>query len=647
LIFVGFLILELLFRAEWLSVHEVRRQRVAGLGLMAATALLMLIPMAFTMVQSPWLLTGNAAETSVFTATYTAMPGTPRERLGQNLDSIIDAFYFAGDANVRHNLPGRPLHDPIWVILFTAGLATAVWWMKISPNRLTVVWLVLMTLPAWLTVNAPGYPRLIGSAPPVSVLYGLGAGLLMALLPRRRITGVALAALLLFSALLTFYDYFVRWPQTPNFLDAFEQNQYWVARRVQQQLDAGDDQAILLSERLIHSPAFRLLVGSIQYQQEGANSVEHGSTVGVMPGVFFIEDRSGPNEDFFLIRQQQGIRTLQRYEQVDVEGRSILALLRAQERNLLPAADGAHPPDILTGELPSIEWAPAQIPYPLAIQFDNGLELMGYRPALEPAFCPPVGTSVPLVTYWRRTSSGFDAVRGAAAFAHLMLPGRQVQANGELGNGYPAELWRPNEVVTDLRTFSIPAGGASGKAFIEMGLYERTLDGAYQRRHLLDGNGNPAGDQVVLNPGFFCDDIPVISTDDFQSMNIRFEEQIELVGLSIDAPDDGAAQLRVRLVWRTLDWMRTDYVAFVHLIDEQDQIVSQLDLPPGGVYNPTSLWAPGEMVLSQFDLMLPQESNLSKRRLRIGLYEPVSGRQMTITSPDENQHQTFFVFPVR
>jgi hypothetical protein len=88
----------------------------------------------------------------------------------------------------------------------------------------------------------------------------------------------------------------------------------------------------------------------------------------------------------------------------------------------------------------------------------------------------------------------------------------------------------------------------------------------------------------------------------------------------------------VDLGWKALDRPTTDYTAFVHLIDNKGQIITQHDAPPGGQENPTRLWAPGETVRSSFILELPEGVNTAGTRLRIGLYEPVGGKQLPVTA---------------
>jgi hypothetical protein len=104
------------------------------------------------------------------------------------------------------------------------------------------------------------------------------------------------------------------------------------------------------------------------------------------------------------------------------------------------------------------------------------------------------------------------------------------------------------------------------------------------------------------------------------------------------------------LGWRALGRSPTDYTAFVHLIDASGKIVAQQDQPPGGPANPTSLWVPGESVRSSAVIQLPANGDLKDLKLRMGLYEPVSGNQLSVRlatgkTAGIEEHGTFLILP--
>jgi hypothetical protein len=68
----------------------------------------------------------------------------------------------------------------------------------------------------------------------------------------------------------------------------------------------------------------------------------------------------------------------------------------------------------------------------------------------------------------------------------------------------------------------------------------------------------------------------------------------------------------------------TDYTVFIHVLDAQDQIIAQLDRPPGGGTSPTSGWQPGQILYDTYPVPLPATLTDSQiegpYRVRMGLY---------------------------
>jgi hypothetical protein len=96
----------------------------------------------------------------------------------------------------------------------------------------------------------------------------------------------------------------------------------------------------------------------------------------------------------------------------------------------------------------------------------------------------------------------------------------------------------------------------------------------------------------------------------------------------------------VDIAWRALNRSTTDYTAFVHLVDGQQKIVAQQDQPPGGPNNPTTRWVPGEIVRSRFTIKPPKGTVYEGLKLRVGLYEPISGKQVPLTGVPSGQVST-------
>ncbi|MDY7041908.1 MAG: glycosyltransferase family 39 protein, partial [Chloroflexota bacterium] len=77
---------------------------------------------------------------------------------------------------------------------------------------------------------------------------------------------------------------------------------------------------------------------------------------------------------------------------------------------------------------------------------------------------------------------------------------------------------------------------------------------------------------------------------------VHFAEGVTLVGHEVEVGTDGA--LRVSLRWQATETITTDYIVFVHLLDD-GRILAQSDTRPGEGYYPTSWWRPGDVVLDE------------------------------------------------
>jgi hypothetical protein len=98
---------------------------------------------------------------------------------------------------------------------------------------------------------------------------------------------------------------------------------------------------------------------------------------------------------------------------------------------------------------------------------------------------------------------------------------------------------------------------------------------------------------------------------------------ISLVGWS--AQQNGT-QLHVTLYWRANVNMARSYTAFVHLIDTEDNLVTQLDRLPEGY--PTTDWQPGEMVVDTYALDLPPDMQAGQYFVQSGFYHLPSDERL-------------------
>jgi hypothetical protein len=187
-----------------------------------------------------------------------------------------------------------------------------------------------------------------------------------------------------------------------------------------------------------------------------------------------------------------------------------------------------------------------------------------------------------------------------------------------------------------------------GKAIFEVGLYEADFANPKQagpRVGIVDGEGRVVADQVDLGALAVRSDPPQADLGGLSPLAVVYD-RISLLGWAAALENSEPGRLRVDLAWRADRRSTTDYTAFVHLIDPSGAILAQSDAPPGGEPNPTTKWVPGETIRMAAYLNLEPGQDLSSLRLRIGLYEPVSGKQLPLTRGGAEGQATFLLLPL-
>lgn len=126
---------------------------------------------------------------------------------------------------------------------------------------------------------------------------------------------------------------------------------------------------------------------------------------------------------------------------------------------------------------------------------------------------------------------------------------------------------------------------------------------------------------------------PILWSEPWQPEYIsdaQWGDFVRLVGYNLKIAED---TLALTLLWRTNLAPPYTLVRFVHLVDDQDQIIAQADTIPGAGRVDMSLWQPGEYVVDQVVLRLP-EGSAPPRRLYLGLYDPSTGKRVPVWTRD-------------
>ena len=120
-----------------------------------------------------------------------------------------------------------------------------------------------------------------------------------------------------------------------------------------------------------------------------------------------------------------------------------------------------------------------------------------------------------------------------------------------------------------------------------------------------------------------------------QPRDIRFWDIITLTGVDLrttTGPPGG--NIPFTLHWESSAPITVDLTTFVHLLDDEGNVVAQLDWGPqdqlGNV--PTSAWQPGRPVIDTQTLALPDDLPPGNYSLGVGWYYAPSGERLPVTT---------------
>jgi len=252
--------------------------------------------------------------------------------------------------------------------------------------------------------------------------------------------------------------------------------------------------------------------------------------------------------------------------------------------------------------------------------YDNTVRLLAYRLSAETV---RPGDTLTLTLYWQAVRR-ID--RDAQVSVQLFAGDRQlVNLNGVPQNGQrPPVTWRPGEVITDAWRIALPADTpAPALVRIDVGLFQPDTVIPWPVRNLA-GQDIPAEiGRVRVRPKTWPED------GNMRPLAFTFGGAVRLEGYSWEAAPD-AASATVTLRWRALAGLNADYRIFVHLMAPDGALVAQSDVAPlAGLY-PTSVWQPGDIILSEHPLALPTGLSAGRYRLLAGIYTPADGARLPV-----------------
>jgi hypothetical protein len=454
-------------------------QRLRGLILAGALALLIVAPLAVYYVRNPLSFSTRVEQVSVLGRGVTA--------ISENARAVLGMVLVAGDANPRYNLPGRPALDWLTAIPFLVGLAYSLWNWRRPAAFFTLCWLAVMVMPTVFSEYAPSFQRAIGALPAFGLLIALGLDRLAAWaearIPRSRVWPAAVGWTVLGASIILTWRVFAVWSADPALFYARDAG---FARLGQLLIDDQSDAPTYISPRgrdhptvrysLLQSPAAIPSIGEAAHLRgfDGRICVRVPGAGAARYLFLAAEDFRGPG----LLQSYLPDGTLRPVVH-DAEGRPwALELLQ-------PAGGRVQFPEM--------------IPNPATL--DDGIDFLGYWLSETRL---PAGGRLYVRLFWRareRPQSDYTT------FVHLSYreashvqaqPSAVLQrvagADAPAGRGScPTTDWRPAEVIVDELELALPAGLPAVDHFLAIGLY---APGAGPRLRI----PGHADDQIIIGP---------------------------------------------------------------------------------------------------------------------------------------------------
>ena len=184
--------------------------------------------------------------------------------------------------------------------------------------------------------------------------------------------------------------------------------------------------------------------------------------------------------------------------------------------------------------------------------------------------------------------------------------------------------WYPERILQEKYRLPVPAELPSGPATVK--IWPVLANG-----QALDGTVDLAEVYVDSPDRLFSlpDNIAL-------PLSFNFEPGIELRGADRNITSSTSGEgLPLTLYWQVENKTDQPVTAFVHLVNQDGDIVAQIDRWPGGL--PSNIWASGQVIVDKYELPIPQNVQPGEYQIAVGLYYASNGYRLPLTDQDGNR----------
>lgn len=145
----------------------------------------------------------------------------------------------------------------------------------------------------------------------------------------------------------------------------------------------------------------------------------------------------------------------------------------------------------------------------------------------------------------------------------------------------------------------------------------------------------PAYERFVLPPQ------PESSGNTYARMALPWKRGVELRSIAFPASARSGDTLTIDMRWHVLEQLDTSYLVFVHVVDQQGEIVAESNQPPKAGRFPTSSWVRGDWIDDTQQVSLRGVAP-GRYEIFVGLWDQASGRTLDSVDRDGQRHNWRF-----
>ena len=447
---------------------------IRNLSLAALATLVTVAPLAVYTVSNPDVVLGRPGQVSFLNPAINK--GDPWGTLWSHTLSTLGMFFVRGDRIWRHNVPWRPIFDPLMGSAFLLGVAVALRRARRDAAAgFILIWTAVMSLPTLLAEDAPHFLRAVGVLPVVALLPALGleqvckfASLQVGKFASLQVCKWALPTpyflLLIFSLFSTTRSYFYDYAHDPLSGYWFEQGAVALAGQINGFVGAGgaEERQVYLAPELW-----------IEWQPQLDFLLAAPDAVSPIPNSLIPQF---PNPQVAVFAWP--------YE----DWRWAWSLLPAPAEIIVeegPLSQGDRDPEPYATYLAFFA-TPPDAAAPAIARFSGGVELLGVEVS------PAEGERLRVRLRWRATT---PLTEDYVVFLHYLRDGERIaQADSQPAGGhYPTRHWHPGDVINDDHYVDGVGQPLPERDVLRFGFWQPESGAVL---YLLDEAGNPAGDWI-------------------------------------------------------------------------------------------------------------------------------------------------------